>query len=362
MSKDSIKTSRQSQNLIDRIEDRLLDAPDGLHLLGSPADKESLRAALESGMSEDSLGLWESWDGLELGNGDLTVFPLKGQIQLTEDRRAQLAKGDRVIGEKGGGLLVLCEDPWEEGADVILVEEDGERAPYASCVERLVLATLGELSVLLDEDGEFRDELFDEDGELSLNTERRLTRRHLDFDPDAPLARFRLGQLLRHEGAYRAARSELKKAIRRAPAFAWLHYELGLAFLEDIGLPEGKGNNESAKRSFQKAVDAASDPGLEALFEAWLLLVSPDGEEREALLRSVQDKAPGFLQAQESGLREAMENEDWLRAGELLALCLALAPKNINILSLRAQVQEKLSESLARRKAVAHEEESSQDS
>ena len=49
---------------LDRIEDRLRDAPEGLHEPGEPATPEALAA---SGLDPDLALLWGAYDGLELG-------------------------------------------------------------------------------------------------------------------------------------------------------------------------------------------------------------------------------------------------------------------------------------------------------
>src|SRR5690606_28939218 len=157
---------------LDRIEDRLRDAPAGLHDAGSPADPEALE---RSGLDPDIALLWATYDGLELGGGEARVLPLAEQAEATGAAEAEglLHPGDRVIGERGRDLLVLAGDPHAEGADIVLVEEDGQRLPCSSSVDRMVLALLGEFSVLFDEDGEDQAALFGDAGELAPPAERR---------------------------------------------------------------------------------------------------------------------------------------------------------------------------------------------
>lgn len=321
----------------DRIEDRLVDAPIGLHQLGGPGDRAALEAA---GLSEEAVELWRRWDGLDLANGEVRLLPFAEHEHASAEaaQAGVLREGDRVIGELGLGLLVIPADPWEEGAEVVLVEDDGERAPYASDVLRLVLSLVAEMAVTYDEDGEYREGLFDDRGQLLPDAERRLLRRRLDFDEDAALPRFRLAQLLRRNEELRAARSELEHVIRCAPQFAWAHWELGRVELElQLGEQEGARPGR-AMRSFGEAAEAARNPMVRALFLAWQARAAED-EQREAIAGEVLKLDPSFVSAREAGLREAIEHEDGPRARELLALGLAIAPRQLGLLGLREAVE-----------------------
>ncbi|MEZ4381637.1 MAG: hypothetical protein R3A79_09825 [Nannocystaceae bacterium] len=330
---------RSIEAVLDRVEDRLRDAPDGLHRIGPPAAASELDA---SGLPAAARLLWERWDGLDLACSEVVIFALAEQGAATEAAlaEARIVAGDRVIGERGRDLLVYSADPFAEGGDVVLVEEDGARAPHSSTVERMVLALLGEIAVLYDDEGEFREELYGEDGELVPALERRLLRRHLDLDPDAPLARFRLAQSLRRVGQARAALAELGQLLRRAPDFAWAHHERGRAAL-------ALGERATAQRAFAKAaelavgegVGAPADPALEAYFLAWQASAS-EGDERSRLAAKALERVPELAAAQEASVRAALEAEDGARAREQLELGLAVVPKHLGLLSLRAAVEE----------------------
>ena len=357
---------RRVEHNIDRIEDRLRDAPDGLHVFGEPADPAALAA---SELPPAARLLWAQWDGLELAAGTLTLWPLAELARVTAELRAseRIAKDDLPIGERDGAVLVLCADPHAEGADVVLVEEDGERLPHSAGVDLLVLALLGEVAVLHDEEGEFQEQLFGADGELTRAAERRLLRRHLDLDPDAPLARFRLAQSLRRAGELRAAAGELRQLLRRAPDFAWGHHEQGRVQL-------GLGAGAEACRAFTRAAELAREPGLQAHFLAWACLAidpaaAPGGEpaavpkdspeatgskavskdrrprpeaekpSRAGLAAQVLARSPEFVRAQEAALREALEKDDLVHADEALRLGLAVVPGHLGLLSLRPALE-----------------------
>lgn len=321
---------------LDRIEDRLRDAPEGLHSAGPPAAAAVLAAC---GLDPDRALLWATYDGLDLAGGECRLLPLGEQPRATADAAAdgRLRPGDRVIGERERDLLVLCADPHAEGADVVLVEEDGERLPFASSVDRMVLALLGEFAVLFDEDGEYQDDLFGDDGRLSVAAERRLLRRHLDLDPDAPLARFRLAQSLRRAGELRGAAAELKQLQRRAPDFLWGHHELGR-----VRLAEGRPRDAAA--AFRRAAALAAEAGLRAYCLAWacLSLRSSPADESAAreLAAAALAAAPDLPASLEAAARDALEAEELAAADEQLRLGLALTPTSLGLLSLRGPLEE----------------------
>ena len=321
---------RALERQIDRIEERLHVAPPGLHVGFAGAGVAALEAA---GLPEAAAMLWARWDGMDLGHGEACIHPL-AEIEaetekLFEEERGR--PGDRAIGVYGRDDMVLPADPWEEGADVVLVDEAGQRGPYASTVPALILGLLAEFSVLLDDGGEYHEELFDEEtGELTVAVERRLLRRRLDADEDAPLARFRLAQLLRRGGETKAARRELELCLRRAPNFAWAHFELGRAQLE-------LGAAALAAKAFDAALEGSEDPDLQAYFAAWAALAS-EGESRRRYAARVLELSPGFVRAQEAGAREAIEDEVPGRARELIALGLAVSPQQLGLLDLRKQL------------------------
>ena len=330
-----LSARRSIEAVLDRIEARLQDADDGFHRIGAAASRRELDG---SGLPPEAQLLWERWDGLDLACSEAVILSLQDLSQATDVALSEgrISVGDRVIGERGRDLFVLAADPFAEGADVILVEEDGGRQPHSSTVERLVLAVLGEIAILYDEDGEFCEELYGDDGELLPAVERRMLRRHLDLDQDAPLARFRLALSLRRFGELRAAATELGQLHRRAPDFAWGNHERGRVALL-------LGDRGGATRAFDAAAEIAArtslEPELRAYFLAWGALAA-EGEQRAALAANVCELMPAFAAAQEAGVREALEFEHAERAREQLELGLAVAPAHLGLLSLRTDVDE----------------------
>ncbi|MCB9713679.1 MAG: hypothetical protein H6712_07495 [Myxococcales bacterium] len=316
------------EHALDKLEERLYVSPPGLHRVGDPASAEAIEAA---GLPPAAGMLWARMDGLEVGAEMVRILPLAEIEEATAraDEEGGLRAGDRVIGEDGRDLLVLPADPWEEGADVVRVEEGGERLPEASTVAHLALGLVGEAGVLFDDDGEFRDELFGDDGELTSAARRRLWRRRLDFDPDAPRARLRLAQSLLEAGEVGGAEAELKQVLRRAPELPWAHETLGR-------VAEARGDGAAAQRSFGKAAELveALEPAEAAYFRARAARWA-EGGERAALVARVKAARPGFAAEQVQAAEALLERGAVEQAREVVELGLVVSPGQVELLALR---------------------------
>lgn len=322
-------TVGRDDDVLDRVEDRLRDASDGMHGVGEPASATALEA---SGIDADERGLWARWDGMELAAGEARVLTL-AQIPAATAEAIEagiVQSGDVVIAERGRDLFVLPADPWAEGAAVVRVEEAGDRSPEASSVAHLVVGWLGEIAVLYDAQGEFNDELFGEDGELVPAAERKLCRRRLDLDPDAPNARLRLAELLREAGQLAAAKAELQQVIKRAPEFAWAQLALGRTLL-------ALDQRERAIVAFRAASQCHGDAGQQAWFLAWAAFAA-EGEGRAPLAKEVLALRPEFAAHQAEAVAALLELERFDAAKEQLELGLAVIPGHLELLRLRGEL------------------------
>ncbi|MEX1363981.1 MAG: tetratricopeptide repeat protein [Nannocystaceae bacterium] len=327
---DPEEAARIEQALI-RLEERLYVAPPGLHRVGDPASAEAIAAA---GLPPAAAMLWARVDGLEVGAEMSRILALAEIEGATARAEADgwLQPGDVVIGEDGRDLLVLPQDPWAEGADVVRIEEGGERLPEASTVAHLALGLLGEASVMFGDDGEYRDELFGEDGELTQAAHRRLLRRRLDCDPDAPRARLRLAQHLLAAGELRGAKGELEQVLRRAPELPWAHETQARVAI-------AQGSPERARRAYAKAAELVEplEPAQAAYFRAQAARFA-EGDEREALVQRVRSARPGFAREQVEAAEALLEREALPQAREVVELGLVVSPGQVELLALRGRL------------------------
>lgn len=319
------------ERALDRLEERLIDAPDGLYRPGRPAQPGALEQA---GLSAVATPVWEKFDGMDLAQGEAKLYALLEIPAATRSADADglLRPGDLVVGERGRMLMILPQDPWEEGAEVVSVDEDGERAPEASSIAHLVLGWMGEVAVLYADDGEFQDDLFDEYGELLPASQRRLLRRRLDMDPDAPRPRLELARALREAGELRAAKSELQAVLKRAPEYAWARHEQGRVL-------EGLQQSKPAHDAHVRAAECARDPELKALFWAWAARVATDDATRKSDAQQVVGLRPDFVANQCQGARARFEHGDEVEARTMVELGLAVAPTHLDLLALRRQFE-----------------------
>ncbi len=319
---------QRQQALLDRIEDRLRDAPMGFHDARPRASAAAVEAA---GLPPEEAVVWARWDGLSLG-GEAELLPLSAIDAATaQAQQAGIARaGDRVVASWGRDVFVLPEDPWAEGAAVVRVEEAGDRSPEASSVAHLVLGILGELSVLYDEHGEFREDLFGDDGEPTETVQRKLCRRRLDLDPDAPNARLRLAELLRAAGELPAAKVELGAVLKRAPEFAWAHQELGRTLA-------AMGEGARAQASFCRAAECVAEPAQQAFHLAWAAWAAAPGE-RAPLVARVIAARPDFARQQADAAAALLERGRDDAAREQVELGLAIVPGHLELLRLRREL------------------------
>lgn len=327
---------------LDRLEERLETAPAGLHAIGGAAEADALTAA---NLPAAAILLWEKYDGVELMSGEARVFPLAeiADATIRADAEGLLRPGDIVIGERGRLLYALPADPWAEGASVVSITEENERSPEASSVMRLLLGLIGEVSVLYDDHGEFHDALIDEWGDLEASTARKLLRRRLDFDPIAPGPRLQLARLLLSSGEQRAAFKEVEKVLHYAPEFPAAHFVRGQALRALSKL-------DQSRRAFARAAEHAYDPVNAADYEAWAALVAveahaisadeADAGHAASHASGVLRRRPDYAQNQLLGARARLQQGDGDIAAELLALGLAVAPRNLELLQLRRELED----------------------
>src|SRR5690606_33508942 len=124
-------------------------------------------------------------------------------------REGESAEGRRHVGEIAGDELFV-----DESGRVWRLEEDtGEWLAEGSSFDRWLLGACEAEAMLYDEDGEFRDDVFDESGDVLPPVSEAMQRRVLKRDRGAVAPRWRLARALAQQGKLADARDELERVV-----------------------------------------------------------------------------------------------------------------------------------------------------
>jgi len=301
---------------LDRVLEALDAAPAGLHDVAAPA------AMLPSGLPEPLIDFYARCDGARLfidsvelaasaevvQRGDHWTFGSLDGEQLLIDARGRIWRGDESLED------LVCE---------------GTR------LDRWLAGIVDALAVLYDDEGEFVDGAFDEDGELLPAVGERQLRAQLKRDPGAPGPRWRLGHALLAQNSVAEARAELEEAVAHEPGFAW-------AWLDLAKISEQLGELSGAVEEARAAADAAAGHAQAGYFHAQLArLAGLAGDEatRATAARRAAELAPELKAAQLDGVRESLADGDTASARGLIDLLRAVWPRDLEVLDLARRVE-----------------------
>jgi len=301
---------------LDRVFEQLGEATAGLHDVTPPADE------LPSGLPEPLIELYGHCDGARLfldsieiaasteviaGDGRWQFGTLEDE-QLWIDRRGRIWRSDESLDD------LVCE---------------GTR------LDRWLAGVVDAIGMLYDEDGEFSDGCFDEDGELLPAVGERQLRAMLKRDPGAPGPRWRLGHALLAQDAIAEARAELEEVVAGEPRFAW-------AWLDLAKISERLGELPGAIDEARAAAEAAAGHPQAGYFHAQLArLAGLAGDEatRGSAAHRVAELAPELKADQLAGARESLAAGDLASARGLVDLLRAVWPRDLEVLELARRVE-----------------------
>jgi tetratricopeptide (TPR) repeat protein len=202
---------------------------------------------------------------------------------------------------------------------------------------RWQFATVEATGLLYDGDGEFADNIFDEEGEIEPVVREKQLRLHLKRDPAAPGVRWRLAHALLDQGATEDARNEMEQVVADDPAFAW-------AWLDLARISEALGELKGAVDEARMAAESAEGVQHAQAGYFWsqvARLATQTGDEilrAEAATRTSM-LAPTLKQAQIAGARESLEQGDTDSAKGLVDLLRAVWPRDLEVLELARRVE-----------------------
>ncbi|HSR96661.1 MAG TPA: hypothetical protein VLM79_06300 [Kofleriaceae bacterium] len=303
---------------LDRVFERLDAAPAGLHDLAAPA------AQLPSGLPEVLIELYARCDGARLfldsielaPSADVTAEDGRWRFGTLEDEDLEIDRRGRI---------------WRTDASL------DDRVCEGTRLERWLAGVVDAVAMLYDDEGEFRDGCFDDDGELVAEVGERQLRAMLKRDPGAPGPRWRLAHALLSQDRTAEARGELEETVAHEPGFSW-------AWLDLAKISELVGELPGAIEEARAGADAAAAAGhpQAGYFHAQLArIASRAGDEatRAVAARRAGELAPDLKTAQLVGARSSLEAGDAASARGLVDLLRAVWPRDLEVLELAGRVE-----------------------
>lgn len=208
-------------------------------------------------------------------------------------------------------------------------------------LDRWLAGELDALALLYDSDGEFADDVFDDEGELTPRIREQQLRARLKRDGAAPGPRWRLAHVLLERDAVANARDELEQVVSHEPRFAW-------AWLDLARVSERLGERSNAleeARTAAQAAGATEHPQTGYFWSHVARLAAQTGDEamRAEAATNTARLAPELKRAQLEGARERVAAGDTASATGLLELLRAVWPRDLEVLDLEKQVKQRQS-------------------
>lgn len=304
---------------LDRVFALLDEAPAGLHDLDPPADE------LPAGLPEPLIELFARCDGARLYLDTIELLP-SSDVEMCSPARWRFGSvdGDPVAIDHRGRI-------WRTDSSLDDDVLDGTR------LDRWLAGIVAATDLLYDRDGEFAEDAFDEEGEISPATRESQLRAHLKRDAAAPGPRWRLANALIEQGAIESARNELEQVVSDDPAFAWAWLDLS-RISEKLG--ELTGALDEVRMGAQTA-EGTQHPQAGYFWAQLARLASRTGDEllRAEAATKTSLLSPALKRAQLEGARESIEAGDTASAKGLLELLRAVWPRDLEVLELARRIE-----------------------
>lgn len=302
----------RDEAILDRVIDLLDEAPAGLHDLAPRVD------VLPEGLPGPLIELYARCDG---GRLYVDSIELRGSHEVARDD------------ESGGWVFGTLED------EELVVDADGrvwrldpsldDRVCEGTALDRWLAGIVDALALLYDRDGEFADEVFDEDGELLPIVAEKQLRAILKRDPHAPAPRWRLAHVLLAQDAVGPARNQLEELVAHAPEFAF-------GWLDLAKLSEVEGDLANALEEATVAAERATNQAGYFWTQVARIAAKAGNEPARAAAAA---RVPVALKADQlAGAKESLEAGDTASARGLLDLLRAVWPRDLEVLDLARRI------------------------
>ena len=311
------------RSFFERFREEVGAYAEGVHRLGDPAPA----AALDGVPDAELRDFLASWDGAEL-------FIDASQLRRADELEREgdmLWFGETALGDSLGIELA-------RGGRVVKLEEDtGEALVEGTSFARWLEATVVADGVLYDREGEWLEDVFDDDrDELAPAASMKREKKALKLDPEAPAPAWRLAKAQERSGDGAAARETLEALVARAADFAWAWFDLGRLRRED-------GDKAEAEAAFAAAAEAGAQQGSELAgwFAAHAARVAVErGDEAARARHAARALALDgeVARAQRRAAQARVDEGELDEARELLALAAALLPRDLEVAELTRRI------------------------
>jgi hypothetical protein len=304
---------------LDRVFELLDEAPPGLHDVDPPTDE------LPTGLPPSLIELYARCDGARIFVDALHLVP-SAEVVATESGRWQFATFDgEAIAVDSRGKIWRTDETVDD--DVC----DGTR------LDRWLAGQLDALDLVFDHDGEYRDDVFDEDGDVMPIIREKQLRAQMKRDAAAPGPRWRLAHVLIEQEAIVEARNELEQVVADDPAFSWAWLDLARVS-EQLGEPQ---NAIDEARMAAEAAEGVQHPQAGYFWSqvARLAVAASNDLVRAEAATKASLLAPNLKRAQIDGARERIDAGDAESAKGLIELLRAVWPRDLEVLELARRLE-----------------------
>jgi tetratricopeptide (TPR) repeat protein len=303
---------------LDRVFAKLEDAPPGLHDIDAPAEE------LPSGLPAPLIELYARCDGARIFVESVEILP-SHLVEVDNGRWRFATIGEEPVSIDSKGKI------WRHDESIEDEVCDGTR------IDRWLSGQLDAFDLVFDRDGEYADDVFDEDGEILAIIREQMLRAQLKRDATAPAPRWRLALVLVEQDAIEDARNELEQVVADDPVFAWAWLDLARVS-EKLG--EVGGAIDEARMAAE-AAEGVQHPQAGYFWSQVARLATRAGNEmvRAEAATKASLLAPDLKKAQIAGARELIEAGDNTSAKGLLELLRAVWPRDLEVLELARRVE-----------------------
>lgn len=296
-----------------RLCERLRSHAAGVHRFADPA------VAMDSEVPPAVAAVYREVGDASLFFDAVVLIPPGGLREADGRWHVGEASGDDVYVDARSGAV------WR------LETDTGEWIEDGTGFDRWLAGFAEAEAVLYDNSGEFRDNLFDEAGELEPAASVARERAALKRDKNAIAPRWRLARALARTGDIDAARRELERVVELRPQFGWAWYDLAR-------IAERLGEAESARDDMRAAAEADPDYQHNAFFWAHLARLC-DGTDRQQAVARALELDPDLARTQRDGAAARLAEGDADGARELAEVAAALAPRDLGVIDLLSKLR-----------------------